>query len=114
LDGQWARGKSFDTFCPLGPWIETKLDPDNAPIRSLLNGKVMQESNTRDLIFNCRQLVSYLSHNLTLLPGTVIMTGTPEGVGFVRRPPVFLQPGDVIEIEVEGIGLLRNEVHLEV
>ena len=113
LDGQWARGKSFDTFCPLGPWIETDLDPDNLPIRSLLNGKIMQESNTSDLIFNCRQLISYLSHNLTLLPGTVIMTGTPEGVGFVRQPPVYLQPGDVIEIEIEGIGLLRNEVKAE-
>lgn len=113
LDGQWARGKSFDTFCPLGPWIETDLDPDNVPIRSLLNGKVMQESSTSDLIFNCRQLISYLSHNLTLLPGTVIMTGTPEGVGFVRQPPVYLQPGDVIEVEIEGIGLLRNEVKAE-
>lgn len=114
LDTQWARGKSFDTFCPLGPWIETDLDPDNAPIRSLLNGNVMQDANTSDLIFNCRQLVSYLSHNLTLLPGTVIMTGTPEGVGFVRKPPVYLQCGDVIEIEIEGLGVLRNEVQLEV
>ena len=108
--GQWARGKSFDTFCPLGPWIETDLDPDNVAIGSRLNGQTMQASNTSDLIFNCRQLVSYLSHSLTLLPGTVIMTGTPEGVGFVRQPPVYMQAGDVIEIEIEGIGVLRNPV----
>ncbi|MCE5236916.1 fumarylacetoacetate hydrolase family protein [bacterium] len=108
--GQWARGKSFDSFCPLGPWIETELDPDNVAIGSRLNGQVMQASNTSDLIFNCRQLVSYLSHSLTLLPGTVIMTGTPEGVGFVRQPPVYMQAGDVIEIEIEGIGVLRNPV----
>jgi 2-keto-4-pentenoate hydratase/2-oxohepta-3-ene-1,7-dioic acid hydratase in catechol pathway len=110
LDTQWARGKSFDTFCPLGPWIETELDPDNLAIRSRLNGQVMQDSHTSDLIFSCRELVSYLSHNLTLLPGTVIMTGTPGGVGFVRQPPVYLRPGDVIEIEVEGIGTLSNPV----
>jgi len=110
LDTQWARGKSFDTFCPLGPWIETELDPDKVAIRSRLNGRVMQDSNTSELIFNCRELISYLSHNLTLLPGTVIMTGTPEGVGFARKPPVYLQPGDVIEIEIEGIGTLSNPV----
>jgi 2-keto-4-pentenoate hydratase/2-oxohepta-3-ene-1,7-dioic acid hydratase in catechol pathway len=109
-DTQWARGKSFDTFCPLGPWLETDLDPDKLGIRSLLNGHVMQDSTTSDLIFNCRELISYLSHNLTLLPGTVIMTGTPEGVGFVRQPPVYMRPGDVIEIEIEGIGMLRNTV----
>lgn len=110
LDKQWARGKSFDTFCPLGPWIETDLDPDNCNIRSRLNGRVMQESNTADMIFSPRELVSYCSQNMTLLPGTVIMTGTPEGVGFARKPPVFLKPGDTIEIEIEGIGILRNKV----
>ncbi len=108
--GQWARGKSFDTFCPLGPWIETDLDPDNCGIRSRLNGQMMQDSNTSDLIFNCRFLISYLSHSLTLLPGTVIMTGTPEGVGFVRQPPVYMKAGDAIEIEIDGIGTLRNPV----
>ena len=113
LDAQWARGKSFDTFSPLGPWIETDLDPDNAAIRTRLNGKVMQESNTNDLIFSCRQLVSFISRCMTLLPGTVIMTGTPGGVGFARKPPVFLHPGDVVEIEVEGIGVLRNKVVAE-
>jgi len=110
LDGQWARGKSFDTFCPLGPWIETDIDPDDEPIVSRLNGQVMQQSNTSDMIFGCRRLISFLSQVMTLSPGTVIMTGTPEGVGFARQPPVFLKPGDTIEIEIEGIGVLRNRV----
>ena len=110
LDSQWVRGKSFDTFCPLGPWIETDLDPASAPIRTRLNGRVMQESNTSDLIFSCAELIAFLSAGMTLLPGTVIMTGTPSGVGFARKPPVFLRSGDVVEIEVEGIGVLRNPV----
>jgi len=111
LDQQWARGKSFDTFCPMGPWIETELpDPDNCRIISRLNGKDMQDSNTSDLIFNTRELVSYCSKNFTLHPGTVIMTGTPEGVGFARKPPIFLKSGDVIEIEIENIGKLSNNV----
>ena len=111
LDKQWARGKSFDTFCPLGPWIETELpDPDNCKIVSRLNGKVMQDSNTSDLIFSTRELVSYCSKNFTLYPGTIIMTGTPEGVGFAHKPPVFLKPGDNIEVEIEGIGTLSNQV----
>lgn len=111
IDKQWARGKSFDTFCPLGPWIETELaNPDNCRIISRLNGKIMQDSNTSDLIFGVKELVSYCSKNFTLLPGTVIMTGTPSGVGFARRPPVFLKKGDHIEIEIEGIGILSNKV----
>lgn len=113
LDTQWARAKSFDTFAPLGPWIETDLDPDNVRIMTRLNGQVMQDSNTNDMIFSCRQLVAYLSDNMTLLPGTVIMTGTPSGVGFARKPPVFLRPGDTVEIEIEGIGVLRNPVVAE-
>lgn len=113
VDAQWARGKSFDTFAPMGPWIETDMDPDNAPIRTRLNGTVMQESNTNDLIFSCPELVAYISDSMTLLPGTVIMTGTPSGVGFARKPPVFLKPGDVVEIEVGGIGTLRNGVVAE-
>ena len=113
LDGQWARGKSFDTFCPLGPWIETDVDPENADISLRINGKVMQESNTSCMMFGCRQLVSFLSRCMTLLPGTVIMTGTPEGVGFARKPPVFLQPGDTVRVEVEGIGTLDNPVVVE-
>jgi len=113
LDAQWARGKSFDTFAPMGPWIVTDIDPDNAPIRTRLNGQVMQESNTNDLIFSCAQLISFLSHGLTLLPGTVIMTGTPSGVGFARDEPVFLRPGDTVEIEIDGIGTLCNPVAAE-
>jgi len=111
LDQQWARGKSFDTFCPLGPWIETELThPDQCRIISRLNRQVMQDSNTSDLIFGIRELVSYCSQNFTLLPGTIIMTGTPGGVGFARKPPVFLKSGDIIEVEIEGIGILSNRV----
>ncbi len=113
LDKQWARGKSFDTFCPLGPWIETDLNPDNLNIKSILNGKVMQQSNTSDMIFNVAQIVSYLSHNMTLLPGTVILTGTPEGVGFAREEQIFLRKGDQIIIKIEGIGSLKNIVKAE-
>jgi 2-keto-4-pentenoate hydratase/2-oxohepta-3-ene-1,7-dioic acid hydratase in catechol pathway len=111
--GQWARGKSFDTFAPLGPWIETDLDPDHVEIMSRLNGHEMQHSNTDDLIFDCRQIISYLSDAFTLLPGTVIMTGTPSGVGFARKPPVFMRAGDVVEIEIAGLGVLRNPVVAE-
>ena len=114
LDSQWARGKSFDTFCPLGPWIETDLDPDNCAIACRVNGQTMQDSNTSDMIFGCRQLISFLSRVMTLLPGTVIMTGTPSGVGFARKPPVFLKAGDTVEVEVGGIGVLRNGVVAQV
>jgi 2-keto-4-pentenoate hydratase/2-oxohepta-3-ene-1,7-dioic acid hydratase in catechol pathway len=113
LDKQFARGKSFDTFCPLGPWIETDLDPEGLAVSSTLNGRIMQEGNTRDLLFSCRRLVSYLSEIATLRPGTVIMTGTPAGVGYKRTPPVFLREGDTIEVTVEGIGRLRNTVGRE-
>ncbi|MDD3928099.1 MAG: fumarylacetoacetate hydrolase family protein, partial [bacterium] len=112
-DTQWARAKSFDTFCPLGPWIETELDPDGLDIVSRLNGETMQSSNTSDMLFDCRYLVSYCSRIATLQPGTVIMTGTPSGVGFSRKPPVFLRPGDKIEVEIEGIGTLCNGVRAE-
>lgn len=112
IDKQWARGKSFDTFCPLGPWLvaAARLDPDACGIRSRLNGQVMQDSTTTDMIFSCRELISYLSRQFTLLPGTVILTGTPEGVGTVRKPPVFLRPGDRIEVEIDGVGVLSNPV----
>ncbi len=113
LDVQWARGKSFDTFCPLGPWIETDLDPDNADITLRLNGEVMQHSNTSDMIFNCRQLVSYCSQIATLRPGTVIMTGTPRGVGFAKKPPQYLKAGDTVEVEIAGLGTLTNPVAAE-
>jgi 2-keto-4-pentenoate hydratase/2-oxohepta-3-ene-1,7-dioic acid hydratase in catechol pathway len=110
LDVQWARSKSFDTFAPLGPWIETKVEPDACRIQCRLNGETVQDSSTADLVFNTRQLVSYLSRCMTLLPGTVIMTGTPSGVGVSRQPPVFLRAGDVVDVEIEGIGALRNSV----
>lgn len=113
LDKQWARAKSCDTFCPLGPWLVQGIDPDNLTIRSRLNGEVMQDSNTSEMIFNTRQLISFISHNKTLHPGDVIMTGTPEGVGGARSPQVFLKPGDTIEVEIENIGVLRNPVRAE-
>jgi 2-keto-4-pentenoate hydratase/2-oxohepta-3-ene-1,7-dioic acid hydratase in catechol pathway len=114
--GQWARGKSFDTFCPLGQWIVTKdeiTDPDNLSIRAILNDKVVQESRTAQMIFNIQEIVSNLSKSMTLLPGTVILTGTPEGVGFTRQPPLFLKAGDAISVEIEKIGTLTNKVILE-
>ena len=114
LDKQWARGKSCDTFCPLGPWIVRGIEnPDKLNIRSRLNGEVMQDSNTSDMIFGVRQLVSFISHNKTLRPGDVILTGTPEGVGVARDPKVFLKPGDTIEVEIENIGVLSNPVRAE-
>jgi len=113
-DKQWARAKSFDTFCPLGPFIETDLDANNLKISSVLNGRVMQNSKTSDMIFSVEELVSYLSKNMTLKPGTVIMTGTPEGVGFARKEPIYLRDGDTIEIKIEGLGNLRNNVVSEV
>jgi 2-keto-4-pentenoate hydratase/2-oxohepta-3-ene-1,7-dioic acid hydratase in catechol pathway len=109
-DGQWARGKSHDTFCPIGPAIETDLDGDNLNISCRLDGVIMQDSNTSDLIFPCRRIVSYLSQSMTLLPGTIIMTGTPSGVGFVRKPPVFLKAGQTVECCIEGIGVLSNPI----
>jgi len=114
--GQWVRGKSFDTFCPLGPELVTPdelEDPQNLRLTCVLNGQVMQDANTSDMIFPVAELISYLSSGATLLPGTVILTGTPSGVGFTRKPPVFLMPGDTVEVSVEGIGTLRNPVELQ-
>jgi 2-keto-4-pentenoate hydratase/2-oxohepta-3-ene-1,7-dioic acid hydratase in catechol pathway len=111
-DKQWVRAKGFDTFCPLGPCLVTadSLDPDNCAIRSRLNGDRMQDGHTSRMIHPCRKLISYLSHQFTLLPGTIILTGTPEGVGFARQPPVFLKSSDRIEVEIDGIGTLANPV----
>ena len=109
-DGQWARAKSHDTFCPVGPAIVTDLDAGNLAIICRLDGEVMQASNTADMIFPVRRIVSHLSHCFTLLPGTLILTGTPGGVGFMRKPPVYLRPGQVVEVEIEGIGTLVNPV----
>nr|WP_286207217.1 fumarylacetoacetate hydrolase family protein [Thermomicrobium sp. CFH 73360] len=102
-DGQWVRGKGFDTFCPLGPWIETELDPSDLAVRSRLNGELRQNSRTSQMLFSPAFLVSFISHVMTLEPGDIIMTGTPYGVGPMK-------PGDVIEVEIEGIGVLRNLV----
>jgi len=109
-DGQWARAKSYDTFCPAGPAIVTDIDPDNLKITCRLDGRMMQDSSTSDMIFSCRRIVSHLSRCFTLLPGTLILTGTPAGVGFKRNPPVFLRPGQIVEAEIEGIGTLVNPV----
>jgi len=109
-DGQWVRGKSHDTFCPLGPVVVTDLDPDNLDITCRIDGEVRQSSNTGDMIFSCARLVSYISRNMTLLPGTVIMTGTPQGLGCYRNPPVFLKAGQRVEITIGGIGVLSNPV----
>ena len=109
-DGQWIRAKSFETFCPLGPWIETELNPLDCGIRCRVNDKVLQDANTSLMIFNVPYVISYLSAGMTLLPGTVLLTGTPAGVGFAQNPPRFLRSGDVVEVEVDGIGALRNPV----
>jgi len=111
-DRQWTRAKSFDTFCPLGPalLIDPTINPDALPIRSRLNDQVMQNSATADLIFSVPTLISYLSDHFTLLPGTAILTGTPEGVGVARQPPAFLRAGDQITVEIDGIGPLTNPV----
>jgi 2-keto-4-pentenoate hydratase/2-oxohepta-3-ene-1,7-dioic acid hydratase in catechol pathway len=114
-DLQWTRAKSFDTFCPLGPCliVDPKLDPNSLPIRSKLNGKTMQESNTEDMCFSVPTLISYLSQHFTLLPGTVILTGTPEGVGSAQHPPAYLRDGDMISVEIDGVGKLTNPVRRE-
>jgi 2-keto-4-pentenoate hydratase/2-oxohepta-3-ene-1,7-dioic acid hydratase in catechol pathway len=114
--GQWCRGKTFDTFCPLGPVLVTRDEvpnPNALAIRTTLNGEVLQDSNTSDMIFNVPALVSYLSKSTTLTPGTVILTGTPQGVGMARDPRIFLKEGDTISIEIEGIGTLTNPVVAE-
>lgn len=111
--GQWVKGKGFDTFCPFGPWIVTPdeiKDPNSLDIEFRLNGETRQKSNTSDMIFTVPQLISFLSESATLLPGTILLTGTPSGVGFARKPPVFLAPGDTMETQIENIGVLENQV----
>jgi len=113
---QWCRGKTFDTFCPLGPCLVTAdeiPDPNALQIRTILNGEVMQDWNTDDMIFNVPQLISFLSGSTTLPAGTVILTGTPHGIGGARNPPVFLHDGDTVTIEIETIGSLTNPVQDE-
>jgi 2-keto-4-pentenoate hydratase/2-oxohepta-3-ene-1,7-dioic acid hydratase in catechol pathway len=111
--GQWCQGKGFDTFCPLGPVLVTRDEipnPNKLRIRTILNGETMQDWNTDDMIFDVPAIIEFLSSSKTLLPGTVIMTGTPHGVGFARTPPVWLKAGDTVSIEIEKIGTLTNPV----
>ncbi len=111
--GQFNHAKSFDTFCPLGPFLvdTTEMtDPDNLRLSTQVNGEVRQDSSTADMVFDVRTLVSFLSTDRTLPAGTVILTGTPEGVGYARTPPLWLKPGDTIQVNVEGIGTLSNPV----
>ncbi len=113
-DVQFTRAKGFDTFCPLGPWIETDLDPqhfaDGVPVQTHLNGDLEQDGNTRDLIFDIPTLVAHISSVMTLLPGDVILTGTPSGIGNAREPQIFLGDGDEVVTRVQGLGELRNTV----
>jgi acylpyruvate hydrolase len=112
-DQQWVRGKSFDTFCPMGPVLVTHdqiEDPNSLGIRCRVNGETVQDSNTAEMIFKIPFLIEFISKTCTLLPGDVISTGTPAGVGVFRDPQVFLRSGDLVEVEIEGIGVLRNRV----
>jgi len=114
--GQWCRAKSFDTFCPLGPCLVTPEEipnPNALALRTLVNGEVLQSSHTGDMIFDVPALIEFLSGSTTLLPNTVILTGTPSGVGMARKPPHWLQPGDTVTIEIEKIGALSNPVVVE-
>jgi 2-keto-4-pentenoate hydratase/2-oxohepta-3-ene-1,7-dioic acid hydratase in catechol pathway len=110
---QWCRGKTFDTFCPLGPCLVTRdeiPDPNALGIKTVLNGEVMQDWNTDDMIFDVKGLIEFLSGSTTLAAGTVILTGTPHGVGMARTPPVWLKDGDTVSIEIDKIGTLTNPV----
>jgi len=112
-DGQWTRGKSFDSFCPLGPVVVTpdELGPiDDLRLTTRVNGEVMQDDTTASMIFGVPEVLAFCSRSFTLEPGDVVLTGTPDGVGEFMDPPRSLKPGDVVEVEVEGIGVLRNEV----
>jgi 2-keto-4-pentenoate hydratase/2-oxohepta-3-ene-1,7-dioic acid hydratase in catechol pathway len=113
---QWYKGKGLDGFCPLGPWIVTADefgDPQNVELRLRVNGEQKQRACTRDMIFSVAQLISAWSMGMTLEPGDLLMTGTPSGVGFARKPPEYLKPSDVVEAEIERIGILRNSVSQE-
>jgi len=112
-DGQWQRGKSCETFAPMGEYIATTdeiPDPQDLNIKLRLNGEVMQDSNTCQMIFNVAELIEFLSRHMTLEPGDVVATGTPPGVGFARKPPVYIKNGDIVEVEIDGLGRLSNPV----
>ncbi|MDD5598995.1 MAG: fumarylacetoacetate hydrolase family protein [Victivallaceae bacterium] len=111
IDSQWARGKSFDSFCPLGPYLVTGIrDVEDLHVKLRLNGELMQDQPVSDMIFSITRVIAHLSAGITLLPGTVILTGTPAGVGMARDPRRFLRSGDVVEVEIDQIGALRNRV----
>ena len=115
--GQWTKGKSFDTFCPLGPILVTAdriPNPQILPLRTILNGQIRQESFTGDMIFTVAEIIAFLSASTTLEPGTVILTGTPPGVGMASNPQRFLKPGDQVVVEISGIGQLSNPVEAEI
>jgi 2-keto-4-pentenoate hydratase/2-oxohepta-3-ene-1,7-dioic acid hydratase in catechol pathway len=115
-DNQWFRGKSFDTFAPCGPWLVTAdevPDPQALPIQSVRNGKVMQNSHTSRMAYGVADTIAFISRSFTLQPGDIIATGTPAGVGFARKPKVYLRSGDVIEVRIRGVGELRNPVTSE-
>jgi 2-keto-4-pentenoate hydratase/2-oxohepta-3-ene-1,7-dioic acid hydratase in catechol pathway len=110
-DGQWTRAKGLDTFCPMGPWVvpaDEIPDPGDLRVRCRVNGELRQDASTRDLVHGIAELIAYCSRSFTLEPGDVIATGTPGGVGAFRDPPVFLGDGDLVEVEIDGIGMLRN------
>jgi 2-keto-4-pentenoate hydratase/2-oxohepta-3-ene-1,7-dioic acid hydratase in catechol pathway len=112
-DKQWVRGKSLDTFCPLGPYLVSRdevPDPHNLPIRCYVNGRPLQDSSTSEMIFDIPTLLSFITAAFTLLPGDVVLTGTPDGVGVFRKPQIFLKPGDRVVVEIEGLGRLENPV----
>ena len=111
--GQFARSKSFDTFCPLGPMLITPDEipnPQELQIKCILNGEIMQDANTSDMIFSVAEIIAYLSTDMTLLPGSVILTGTPSGVGYARKPQVYLKSGDTVEVTIDGFGTLSSPV----
>lgn len=111
-DGQWVRGKSLDTFLPIGRLVPASavLDPQALPIRAILNGRTLQDSNTAEMVFGVAEIIAFVSEAITLEPGDLILTGTPAGVGAFREPRVWLQPGDEITIEIEGVGSITNPV----
>lgn len=114
--GQFCRGKSFDTFCPIGPRIVPAAeiaDPQNLRVQCRVNGQTMQDASTKQMMFPVATLIADLSRGTTLVPGTIILTGTPSGVGMARKPPVWLRHGDVVEVEIEKIGVLKNRVRAE-
>lgn len=115
-EGQWTRAKSLDTFCPVGPWVVTRdeiPDPHRLRIGARVNGEVRQDSSTARMVFKLPDLIAHISRAITLEPGDLIATGTPAGVGMARKPPLFLREGDLVEVEIESVGVLRNRVRMD-